>query len=77
MRRIVRLIYNFCQHGNPTPSQDEFGFVWPPLQKNNTSYIDFGSEITLQCNPEQKRMRFWQKMLEFDKRNGYISSLKI
>lgn len=76
VRRIVKLIKNFSLHGNPTPWKEEFGLIWQPLQNNN-SYIDFGVEITPKCNPEEKRMRVWRKMLEFDKRSALISNLKI
>lgn len=77
IRRAVRLIKNFCTYGNPTPNDKEFGLIWTSLQEDDTSYIDIGTEITLKHNPEQERMRIWRRILDFDKRNGYLSSLRI
>lgn len=77
VRRIVKLISNFVNYSNPTPYVEEFGFEWIPLQQDNNFYIDFGSDIIPSYNPEPERMKFWQTMLELDRRNAKMDYLKI
>lgn len=77
IRRFVHILKNFSVNGNPSPSRSDLEFEWPPLQKDNSFFVDFGNEVEIKSNPERERMKFWQKILDFDRRNAILSTIKV
>lgn len=74
IKRATRILSNFCTFGNPST---DFTSNWLPLQKNDTHVLDFGQEVTFKRIPEEGRLRLWQKILKFDRRNAKLTYLKV
>lgn len=73
VKRFAKIIKNFCTHGNPAT---DFTPNWQPLQSDKTHVLDFGKEVAVKRCPEEQRMKLWQKILDFDKRNTHKMRLK-
>lgn len=74
VRRFGQILNNFCTYGNPST---EFAPDWKSLQEDNTVVLDFGKDVSVIPFPEAERMRLWQKIMQFDKRNTKLSYFKV
>lgn len=77
VKRSIHLLKNFCEYGNPSNCQHDIISKWQPLQIEKNKFVDFGAEITFIDFPERERMELWQRILEFDRRDTKLSSLKL
>lgn len=63
-RRMCRLWANFAKYGNPTPFKDSLlGVIWEPVvDANRVAFLEIGETLTVDHNPEQERMKFWDRI---------------
>ncbi|KAF7265954.1 hypothetical protein GWI33_020693 [Rhynchophorus ferrugineus] len=61
-RRLVKMLANFAKYGNPTPSIDDVGIVWPPITSNKLNTLNIDVNYSLLVNPEYNRMLLWRDM---------------
>lgn len=63
-RRMTRLWTNFAKYGNPTPYLDpSVGLIWPRvMDANRIPFLDIGQNLRIDENPEDNRMKFWDKI---------------
>lgn len=61
--RMVRLWTNFAKSGNPTPEENHYiTTTWLPVTKDNLYYMNLGSELSLDTNPDKEKMEFWDEL---------------
>lgn len=64
-RRFVKLWTNFSKNGNPNNIEDPLlGIDWKPVTIQEINFIDIGNELTTGRNPEEKMLRFWDRIFE-------------
>ncbi|XP_072929862.1 carboxylic ester hydrolase [Epargyreus clarus] len=67
-KKMIQMWTNFAKTGNPTPPVDYesvVDFTWQPVNETSPiTYLDINSNFTLQTNPEEKRVRFWDWLYE-------------
>lgn len=77
IRKAVHLLKHFCYYGNPALCQNDNVSTWQPLQPNETHFLDFGNEIQITTVSQLERMKLWQKILNCDRRNTKLSTLRV
>ncbi|XP_050358467.1 juvenile hormone esterase-like isoform X2 [Nymphalis io] len=61
--RLLRLWTNFAKSGNPTPDENHYlPVTWLPVTKDNLYYLNIGNELSLDSNPDQEKMEFWDEL---------------
>lgn len=62
--QLVRMWTNFAKTGNPSLSDVK----WEPMTESNPSYLDIGTEFTMQQHLMKDRMAFWDDLRQFVKK---------
>ncbi|KAK4885067.1 hypothetical protein RN001_001338 [Aquatica leii] len=63
MKNIVTLWTNFAIYGIPITTADSLiNINWQPVNKNILHYLDIGENLTVGINPDEERMKFWEKI---------------
>ncbi|XP_030024687.2 venom carboxylesterase-6 [Manduca sexta] len=68
-RKMVQMWTNFAKTGNPTPPVDYesvVDFKWLPINGSTShiDYLDITGNFTMEANPEEKRISFWNWLYE-------------
>lgn len=64
--RMVKLWTNFATYGSPTPDRKDslLNVVWPVATKDILNYVEIGNKLSIGQNPDQKRIKFWDKIYQ-------------
>lgn len=64
IKRMIKLWANFARTGNPnsTTRTSLIPVEWWPASENCLHFIDIGENVTIGCNPEDERMKFWDEI---------------
>lgn len=65
VQRMVRLWTNFAKGANPNPITTDMliNLQWKPVQLETMHFLNIGEHLTLQQNPDEDRIRFWNGLL--------------
>lgn len=80
--KMCKLWTNFAKYGDPTPSDQDFSFVWTPMKKTedlnsqfDLDYLHMDVErFRMERNPENDRMQFWRKMFDKYDERGFLKA---
>ncbi|XP_074040164.1 juvenile hormone esterase [Leptinotarsa decemlineata] len=64
MQRFLNMWTNFAKYGNPTPEGTDLNIIWKPVEEDSVNFLDIGSELTMQTNPESERMTLWKDIFQ-------------
>ena len=68
-KKFMKLIVNFMNGNNMDNARKEFK-NWKPVVNNQMSYLAFGKQSkTLKNLPHQERIKFWNDLHKFWKKN--------
>lgn len=56
VRRMVKLWTNFAKTNDPNPIE---GVTWKPVSLKELNFLDIGTELVSDVNPDNDRMTFW------------------
>lgn len=64
--RMSKLWTNFAKTANPNPQNyDELiDIKWEPVTVDEINFLDIGSELVADINPDYERIRFWDEIHE-------------
>ncbi|CAK1584380.1 unnamed protein product [Parnassius mnemosyne] len=64
IKKLMKLLVNFVKYGNPTPKNTDnvLGSLKWELFNETLKVLNFGRTIKMITLPEEKRMRFWDKL---------------